>query len=88
LNGARLRTLFVMYSFLSGRSIRRARMTLIKTKTLHAIERLTQLFTISTRLVFYMPFTICMLAKTTISQSSVCRYLFGDKRLEDRARKD
>jgi hypothetical protein len=63
-------------------------MTLIKTKTLHAIERLTQLFTISTRLVFYMPFTICMLAKTTISQSSVCRYLFGDKRLEDRARKD
>ena len=51
------------------------------TKILHAIEKVTELLTLPTRLALHTPFTICMVGTTAIAHLSACRYVLKGRSL-------
>jgi hypothetical protein len=51
-------------------------------KILCAIERFTDLLTLPGRVLAHTPFTICMVATTTIGHLAACRYIFKDEQLK------
>ena len=50
-------------------------------KILRAIERLTDLLTLPVRVAVHTPFTICIIATTTIGHLAACKYVFKDEQL-------
>ena len=51
-------------------------------KILYAIEKLTELLTLPTRVIVHTPFIICMLATTTIAHLSACKHPLKDRTLK------
>jgi hypothetical protein len=51
-------------------------------KILRAIEKITDMLTLPIRLVAHTPFSICMIAITTIAHLSACKYVFEGEQLK------
>lgn len=52
------------------------------TKILRAIERMTDMLTLPTRIAVHSPFTICMIATMTIAHLSACKYALKGEQLK------
>ncbi|EON62361.1 hypothetical protein W97_01583 [Coniosporium apollinis CBS 100218] len=52
------------------------------TKILRAIERMTDMLTLPTRIAVHSPFTICMIATMTIAHLSACKYVLKGEQLK------
>lgn len=51
-------------------------------KILRAIERITDMITLPTRIAVHSPFTICIIATITIAHLSACKHVLEDEQLK------